>query len=685
MNGAPLKILTGANVNLGNISGATWLRSAHLGDILLLGTVGTGTSQLSLTAKRDIQFNENVSANGGIIMVAGRDIITGIGNPGLNAANSNGGNIALIAGADYSETDTTITINGANLNGNGGALKLQNGTQLQVLDTSGSGGAAGNMNLVAYAGSVAGSGTIRVNPSITINANGSGAANGNISMVAGSNDPLGIAVGAINASSGTVGTGNITLSTSTPNDPVAGITISKTTNFGNPNAVFTGGAVQAADITTGNMFSQGGTVKVVAGRNVNLGNINASSSVNGGIIDIQANGTATLNINGAGPNRTGVLSTNAGAVGNGGTVSITNLGSTGINIPASSINQSVTDGNGSKLILNANNGTLTLPTTTFNVSGVGTNRDGGTISLRAATISAPAANFALTANGTGTGAGGTVFVETTTIGAGGNLSVGTGNGEFQVSASGANGLIDLRAGGALFVIDSNIVAANVNLRSNGPSSGIQINSGTIVDGSTGVTLTATGAGTINGNNALVSGGLLTINAGTGQSILDTSVNSLTFNTNGDVFIDEVNGPTINTSSAGVGSLQVNLSAGNLVIGGNVTANSVINLSTVGSGQISGAGTLISAGNLNMSTDTGAINVNTDVAGVSVLSGNTVTINEANAINLFASSGGNFRLSAGGAVTVSGTQTYARVRQSSLPALLTWHKTFSPLVAVELCS
>ncbi len=94
-------------------------------------------------------------------MVAGRDIYTGAGNPGLNTVGTNSGNITLIAGADYSETDTQITINGANLSGNGGKIDLAPlaGTAIQQIDASSGSGTGGDVNMVAYAGSLSNSGT----------------------------------------------------------------------------------------------------------------------------------------------------------------------------------------------------------------------------------------------------------------------------------------------------------------------------------------------------------------------------------------------------------------------------------------------------------------------------------------------------------------------------------------------
>ncbi len=58
--------------------------------------------------------------------------------------------------------------------------------------------------------------------------------------------PLAIELGAINVSAGTAGTGSITLSTSTPNDPAAGINVSKVAvGFGSLSNTFLNGTVQS--------------------------------------------------------------------------------------------------------------------------------------------------------------------------------------------------------------------------------------------------------------------------------------------------------------------------------------------------------------------------------------------------------------------------------------------------------
>ncbi len=127
-------------------------------------------------------------------------------------------------------------------------------------------GKGGDIDLVAYAGSLANSGTIHIPTNRTIHASGSSGANGNVTIVAGGNVPLAIELGAINTGNGNTGTGSVTLSTSTPNDPVSGINVSKlSVGFGSvPAAAFLGGTVQSA-----------ATINVPGAINLNNGNFTA--------------------------------------------------------------------------------------------------------------------------------------------------------------------------------------------------------------------------------------------------------------------------------------------------------------------------------------------------------------------------------------------------------------------------
>ncbi len=98
-------------------------------------------------------------------MVASQNVLTGSGNPGLNSKNNGvpSGNMTFIAGADYSVSDTAITIKRCQSVRQWRQGRLQANTGLQQIDTSSfGGGPGGSVNMVAYAGGVAGSGVIRI-------------------------------------------------------------------------------------------------------------------------------------------------------------------------------------------------------------------------------------------------------------------------------------------------------------------------------------------------------------------------------------------------------------------------------------------------------------------------------------------------------------------------------------------
>src|SRR5262249_43182375 len=139
----------------------------------------------------------------------------------------------------------------------------------------------------------------------------------------------------------------------------------------------------------------------------------------------------------------GTLTANAGGTaGSGGTITVLANGGGGISLGAiTNISLAATQGDGGVLTLNAGGttaGPLTIPAGTLSVNGVGNgNYAGGTLTLRGLTISVTGGSASiLNANAAGLENGGTVSI--TTTGAAGDLIVGNGLGQFQISASGGS-------------------------------------------------------------------------------------------------------------------------------------------------------------------------------------------------------------------------------------------------------
>src|SRR5262249_55820859 len=157
----------------------------------------------------------------------------------------------------------------------------------------------------------------------------------------------------------------------------------------------------------------------------------------------------------------GSLIARAGLLGgDGGTVSITNNGTGGIQIDDTSRIEvrAVLNGNGGNITLNAANGQLTIDAISggFNVDGLGAgNNQGGTITLTSGfgmqILNGP---LALSANGSDTGNGGTITINNQGDAPGvfGQVHVRNANDSFQIfgtsGASGGNGgIVNLSTGG----------------------------------------------------------------------------------------------------------------------------------------------------------------------------------------------------------------------------------------------
>src|SRR5262249_5712679 len=119
-----------------------------------------------------------------ITVVAGKNIIT---NGATSIDSSPGGNITLIAGASFTGTAATgVTVTKGNTAG--GIIDLTGGsggtgTGITKFSADNGGGTAGNILMVAYGGSAAGTGSVLVPNSVPITANG--VTRGNVTIIAG--------------------------------------------------------------------------------------------------------------------------------------------------------------------------------------------------------------------------------------------------------------------------------------------------------------------------------------------------------------------------------------------------------------------------------------------------------------------------------------------------------------------
>ncbi len=370
-NGGDVDIVSGRlssnlAIDLGTVTaqtGAVRINASGADSDVQLRTIQGGsivvTSTQDVTLRGSLGWNTTASGGGGILVVAGRDIVnidSGFDfntNPG---ALTQAGSISLIAGALFTETASNLTITGPS--STGGNINLGNG--FDQIDSQGIGDASGGqINLIAYRETATGTrGTVFVDTSADVVSQGAGAGrnNGEIIVMAGNDQGgSGINIGGIWDTNGTTsGTGNILLLSA---QPINGATLSKTTGA-YTSVGFTNGAVQANNNINGINNSltmdvdRNATLTMRSGNTLNLTNTTLSA----GRIRLSAEGLTdlgTLNTFGNGTvvaTSTGSLNIRSSITAPGGIVLVAGGAITNINAGAS-LNTSSASGNGGDVVL----------------------------------------------------------------------------------------------------------------------------------------------------------------------------------------------------------------------------------------------------------------------------------------------------------------------------------------------
>ncbi len=258
---------------------------AGTGRVILQNLINVNNVTVGALGNVDF-FDVGITAPGGFSIVSAGNIIPSTGGTTISTTNINGaaGDITLVAGAAFTSTAGTFTVTGGSATG--GTIDFNSNPITQLTSQSAfSGAAGGNITLVSFAGTTAGSGQVLIPGSITIASGGGGnGKNGDITIVAGGSstgDAINsAATGGINidTTGGLAGTGNITLSASTPNVP-PNVTIDRTTaaiTSGN----FLGGTINTSNINVGTLNSNNANVTIIQGAMFNLtGAFGAGSNV----------------------------------------------------------------------------------------------------------------------------------------------------------------------------------------------------------------------------------------------------------------------------------------------------------------------------------------------------------------------------------------------------------------------
>ncbi len=631
------------NVNADNITGnvnttGSSLSLSAAGGNLNVGNVNITGDPVIYNSDGNIILNSPITTQGAPLAIAASgDVLTLPGNNTFPSISTAGGDILIAAGANIvpsassassvlppGSSSASFTITGNSQTG--GKIDFSTLSPVTSFSSANSGGAGGNITLIAYGGNCSNCGTITLptNVAITSGGTGSGAANGNVLIIASSRQTslTAITTGNINtagqgngATSAQTNTGSITLQTlqldslpaqapvlgasgdtalSMPAQPnvggspitisagPSGINTSQLVQYSqnNANASSNGSLnpfVRNESINTGSLTTDGANIQVDAGSNfLAQGSITASASNagTGGTINLNiaaAQGASNTFTIGSNPVLSGVNGsiTSLGGPngGNGGTINVNGVLANILIQSAGLLDVHPTSGQG---------GNISLISGSFNPSSNNFNfAPYGSITLPGQTLDA-------SARGTGSNNGGTI-----TIGAG-SIAL-TGPFTLTLLANGAgNG-----NGGSIYVADdqdSLPVGSGFPLVMHANSTGRAGNGGTLLLVAEGGVIvdpnffTAT-PGSTNGNggnfslysgfgNIVVNGALIADGVGNGQGGT-IGINNLPGlpQVGGSVMVNGILSANGSGNGSG-GTININqcCSQGPVTLTGNVSAN-----------------------------------------------------------------------------------------------------------------
>jgi len=399
----------------------------------------------------DVSGSFKLSPGSNLLLVASGDVTaTTAGNFDITTGRvgSNAGSVSILAGVDFNCPDgnnfNSLTVPDLSTpSATGGSIILDgsNGGNLTV-NTSSKSGSAGNVIFIATS-SAGVDGVIKLDPTKSIDASGV-SFNGSVSLEATGpavNTNAGIVVGSINV--GGVGkadnNGNILVAVGVFNPQ--SITFNNATTFGAPGVGVGGsGTIQTGNLTTnrGLVFLQApdGITANFQSNTLNANSLIISSTngtfavadttnsltvfplvgdTSGGFLSFQPNKYTTV---GAGPL---VLTADAaaGSNGNGGFVSYSTSNSATVTLGNGAANLQMyarsgsAGGNGGTLQLSTD-GDVVYDSQYFDASPKGANGGGGSYTINAAhVLHAGLGPLVMTANGVGTGNGGSISIELT--------------------------------------------------------------------------------------------------------------------------------------------------------------------------------------------------------------------------------------------------------------------------------
>ncbi|MBX9570256.1 MAG: hypothetical protein K2X77_15260 [Candidatus Obscuribacterales bacterium] len=642
MTGVPT--VQAMTINNGMVANNSVLSSTTLvNSSISVGSISTNAVPVTIIAGNGITLNGSITTDGNPAIVvngpgghlglfAGGNIATGANAISVSTAGgsgNHGGSVVMLAGANMqAQYSQTFNVTGDTINSKvsvsgpsaaGGFVDMTGGgtNNLNSISTigfnAGAGFAGGHVQVVAFAGSGAGTGIVTFPAASTIStyglSNGNSMSNvintnGNLSIFAGNNSgaaTTSISLGAVNTFDTTngsnAGAGNITIATAqvTPNNYVylngaesGTLTYSTLTSSSiSLNGVIRaeGGSVLLPAPANGVNTTQTTSILVQSGQNLTVGaNIsNLNTSLPAGNLP-----------GGCGPNCNGIPSANITLSANG---TLTFTGGPIISASAAAPNPA-------------------------NGQGI----DGGTISLQAASFSgqgsltADATGGFVVANGSG-GNGGQIFITGTGTGAAGTINLGPTS--MTVSAQGAVGGGN---GGKLTVVSASNIAIDgtgvfpLTLAPQAGSNSLVdplAGANTLVNSGIGPVITLTAAGTL----AITGAGLDA--SGAASNYNDASQTGNPGGNGGQIFI------TVNSSTAfdiGAAAAPTNGIQGILSANGSTIAPTMTSAFGTG-GLISvtnlGGGIIVESNSLSVQAAAANKTYHAGYGGTIILNGTTV--------------------------------------------------------------
>lgn len=339
-NSLNLKAGKDVNANVGEVTGVVNAEACNVhvfadSDDLKVG-VWNVTSDPIIANAGNIALSDQATNGAPLVVVAGKDITwsNGITNK-IDTSGASGGNLYLVAGAKFTPSPypagtVPITIQGPS--STGGKIDFSGSAFSGIVtDAKSNPGSAGNVEMSAFAGSVAGSGSIIIPQSVSISTLGIGTgSSGHIFAVAGASPAVAsnpsivlpdlISAGGTGVGSSGLSGGHVIISTTQPNVSATNPMVLDPADGRILQGGILGGPLANSSVSIKSISTGGGQAYILAGLGITSGGIETfgNSGRPGGAVNILAGATgkdpANSNVSVAGISTAGATGFPSGKV-----------------------------------------------------------------------------------------------------------------------------------------------------------------------------------------------------------------------------------------------------------------------------------------------------------------------------------------------------------------------------------